>query len=505
MTLSDVFEVYSKNDIDTMVMTPLAQNTKDLVQRSVNVMSYKCTDGQYVQGDGIHDDTTGIQSAINDVKNLGGVIFFPLGKYKITSTIRIQNSVRLIGIKGRDMNNASAIIFYGTGTAIDVWADAGGGVPTEFWGFYMEGLTIYQNFDTSIGYGTTNVGLSLKKPSECYFKDIQISGFLIGLECLGLSIADFDKCYFNYNTYGVWLGRKDITKVIDVASNNMVTFNSSNFWSNKEAHVLLADCENIFFNNTHMEMSPIGFLLDCDYSSTGLVSYVRNFHIKNVNFRVNKKEVTRFTEPRFIKVNSSSGQYQLISQSSLENAEIFFNPSTYSGDMGNLPAYAVEVDTTNANNSIKFSVSNFVVFGVNTSFAYGTSIARFNLGLYKDYVVKQNSDGSGANMPLMTGGSLPQGFIFNGNQIQCLGTMNLGTESTGGPTERDFWYAFSYLKFQDATGTRYIQHILTGASSARPTNTVPDGWQFLDTTLGKPIWKLSTATTKWVDATGTSV
>lgn len=61
-------------------------------------------------GDGIADDTKAIQKAINSVSNLypkinisggnwqgGGVIYFPKGKYNITSTLFIRDCISLIG------------------------------------------------------------------------------------------------------------------------------------------------------------------------------------------------------------------------------------------------------------------------------------------------------------------------------------------------------------------------------------------------------------------------
>jgi len=46
-----------------------------------------------VYGDGIHDDTKGIQKAINKVKNKYGfgIVFIPEGSYIITDTIYYSN------------------------------------------------------------------------------------------------------------------------------------------------------------------------------------------------------------------------------------------------------------------------------------------------------------------------------------------------------------------------------------------------------------------------------
>ena len=55
----------------------------------VNVKSFKCDDGKYVVGDGIHDDTSGIQRFINYVTTHKDKGIISPGKYKITNTLKI--------------------------------------------------------------------------------------------------------------------------------------------------------------------------------------------------------------------------------------------------------------------------------------------------------------------------------------------------------------------------------------------------------------------------------
>lgn len=52
-----------------------------------------------VYGDGIHDDTEGIQKAINQVKDTHGfgIVFIPEGRYLITDTLYVPRAIRLIG------------------------------------------------------------------------------------------------------------------------------------------------------------------------------------------------------------------------------------------------------------------------------------------------------------------------------------------------------------------------------------------------------------------------
>ena len=53
-----------------------------------------------VTGDGVTDDTTAIQAAI-DATPIGGVVFFPVGVYLITATLTVTEGIWLIGYHGQ--------------------------------------------------------------------------------------------------------------------------------------------------------------------------------------------------------------------------------------------------------------------------------------------------------------------------------------------------------------------------------------------------------------------
>jgi hypothetical protein len=67
-----------------------------------NVKMFKCLDGEYVKGDGIHDDTTGIQLAM-DTAN--GALLFPPGTYKVTGTgeacLYLTHNIDILGFSKR--------------------------------------------------------------------------------------------------------------------------------------------------------------------------------------------------------------------------------------------------------------------------------------------------------------------------------------------------------------------------------------------------------------------
>ena len=68
----------------------------------INVKDFICDDGEYVKGDGLHNDTSGIQKAMNYVSSLKcGTLLFPTGVYLIDK-LELKPYV---SIKGHGMNS----------------------------------------------------------------------------------------------------------------------------------------------------------------------------------------------------------------------------------------------------------------------------------------------------------------------------------------------------------------------------------------------------------------
>lgn len=67
---------------------------------TVSVKDFLCSDGLPVQGDGIHDDTTGIQRGINYVAANGGILYFPAGEYKTTANIGASSAAQAFTLRG---------------------------------------------------------------------------------------------------------------------------------------------------------------------------------------------------------------------------------------------------------------------------------------------------------------------------------------------------------------------------------------------------------------------
>jgi hypothetical protein len=105
----------------------------------VNVKDFLCSDGLPVAGDGVHDDTTGIQNAIN----AGERIYIPKGIYKITSTLNISDVGK--NIFGATKHNTTLSAEHINGPVIQI----------KQRGCRIEDLTI-TSAGTRLAYTTTN-------------------------------------------------------------------------------------------------------------------------------------------------------------------------------------------------------------------------------------------------------------------------------------------------------------------------------------------------------------
>lgn len=123
-------------------------------------------------GDGVTDDTTAIQAAISAVSTNGGIVNFPAGSYKITSTIRISNNhIYLVGEGGTVDGN---VVYVGGMTAALasltsklVWAGASSGTAVQWTPYPDDGTKAALNgggmIDIAIdGANIAGVGLDVR-------------------------------------------------------------------------------------------------------------------------------------------------------------------------------------------------------------------------------------------------------------------------------------------------------------------------------------------------------
>lgn len=129
---------------------------------SLTKVSYSMIEGAYANvldfgavGDGVVDDTVAIQTAINAMIDTGGTVYFPVGVYKITSTLYLDQgtkSVEGLSLVGEGNGDSSAddgstILYDGNLDADLVMIETG---DKDFIWNRIEGLSI--NANNKAGY-----------------------------------------------------------------------------------------------------------------------------------------------------------------------------------------------------------------------------------------------------------------------------------------------------------------------------------------------------------------
>lgn len=118
---------------DTLNRHMLVEHNTDGSHKSTNIYYAAdiITKGPWIDvraygavGDGVTDDTTAIQNALNAVPSTGGRVFLPFGTYKVSSSLTIGNTTELFGVgtNGSIISTASptahVIAVYGGGCYI---------------------------------------------------------------------------------------------------------------------------------------------------------------------------------------------------------------------------------------------------------------------------------------------------------------------------------------------------------------------------------------------------
>ncbi len=157
-----------------------------------SVKKFKCDDNQYVKGDGVHDDTTGIQNAIDSLNTVdGGVLLLPTGTYMVSSALIIpSNKVTLQG-----SNNSSTIIK--AKVIMDKIISCSNKVRIS-----IRDIQINGDNKANIGLYTSNVGM-LRADNIVVQKCLDKGIFLDN----GTWMFNLDNVYvLNNVNYGMWVG-----------------------------------------------------------------------------------------------------------------------------------------------------------------------------------------------------------------------------------------------------------------------------------------------------------
>lgn len=148
------------------------------------------------KGDGVTDDTDAILDAIQAaVENGGGEVFFPVGKYKVSSTIVVPFKCALIGMpSGSEFNTENAVEIIGTTTlspVVSLTGSAGAGHGI------IKSIGITRNLTTkeASSIPSETIGLLIDNSDYTLIENVNIFYHAIGMQASGNKVGLYlDKC-----------------------------------------------------------------------------------------------------------------------------------------------------------------------------------------------------------------------------------------------------------------------------------------------------------------------
>ena len=427
-------------------------------------------------GDGIADDTSALQAAISYAEENTGFLYIPSGEYRITGTLNIRKSVRIVGDKGCINYKSTYLRHYGDGdiSAIFIGSEDGSFVHNVF----IENIAL-GNFSVDFlnEYAEEKTGITFANASEIQVKDCSIYGFHVGVCMSGLTIANFNKCWFYYNKYGIWTADANV-KGEKLTRNRLVSFNDANVYRN-DVGVMLG-CEQLFFYSCHMEnQSKAVMLFDNAYGSES-----RFLQIDKCNI------VNQMSGVPFIMIaptNTDAASY--IKHASITNTQLQLTAVEHC-------VYQTE---TVPNEGYIFTIGNVLCMGAKNALFGG--VGSYMIAYQDGYVnVTENFNGTGTIKPLAGTNVKVLGTTFEQagrtilNGVVGLRGNNQATAYEAG----DMWLANGVVRINDGENNTYL-HIHKWADNNALPESIFEGQMIYDRTFNYPRW-WNHRTNRWMDS-----
>lgn len=427
-------------------------------------------------GDGVADDTEAIQEAITYAEENTGLLYIPSGDYRITGTLRIRKSVRIVGDKGCINYKSTYLRHYGDGdmSAIYVGTDDGAYVHNVF----LENIAL-GNFSVDFlsQYAEEKTGITFANASEFHVIGCSVYGFHVGVCMSGLTIGNFNKCWFYYNKYGVWTADINV-KGEKLTRNRLVSFYDGNIYRNDVGVVL--GCEQLFFYSCHMEnQSRAVMLFDNLYGGESRFLQVDKCNI------VNQIEGVPFVliEP----TNADAASY--IKHGSITNTQLQLTNADH----------CIHQAKTVPNEGYIFTVGNVFCMGVKNALCGGVG-SNMILNMDGHINAVTNFDGTGDSKPAAANNVKLLGSTFQqAGRTVLNGVLGLrGSDQVTAHEAGDVWMANGVLRINDGVNNTYFHTHKWAENGAMPA-ALFEGQMLYDTTFNYPRW-WNHRTERWMDA-----
>lgn len=236
-------------------------NFRMIVGSPVNIMDYGAI------GDGVNDDTSAIQAAINAANTSRNAIFIPSGVFRLTGTITLPFHELVIFGDSRELSQL--IWDSNTGTCIDL---------NERTRITIRDLRIDSpdNAGASVAGAspnTTSIAIDATKTQYCRFENLYIRGFHYGVTHGTDSwVAWYEGCYFYHNDFGIQ-GDGEFNMI----SVQQCVFNYC------DRGLWIGGGRGVFINNNWIELCNVGIHKE-DYGSLQIENnYIERHNTASIN------------------------------------------------------------------------------------------------------------------------------------------------------------------------------------------------------------------------------
>ncbi len=427
-------------------------------------------------GDGDADDTTALQTAITFAEENTGLLYIPSGEYRITGTLHIRKSIRIVGDKGCINYQSTYLRHYGDGDipAIYVGSEDGSYVHNVF----IENIAL-GNFSVDFlnQYAEEKTGITFANASEIQVENCSVYGFHVGVCMSGLTIANFNKCWFYYNKYGIWTADANV-RGEKLTRNRLISFYDANVYRN-DVGVMLG-CEQLFFYSCHLEnQSKAVMLFDNAYGSESRFLQVDKCNIVNQISGV----------PFIMIAPTANDTASYIKHASITNTQMQLTD----------PEYCVYQTKTVPNEGYIFTIGNVFCMGAKTALFGG--VGAYMITYTDGYVnTTANFDGTGDVKPIASSNVKVLGTSFEQvGRTVFNGVVGLrGKDQVSAHEAGDVWLANGVVRINDGENNTYF-HVHKWADNTDLPTAIFEGQMLYDSTFNYPRW-WNHRTERWMDS-----